>query len=233
MDVVLTPTEIILRLLISSLIGFIVGLDREKHSSAGVRTHMILAVGVCIITLVQVDMTEEAIRWNIKNPDYIGIISADTARLTAQIISGIGFLGSGLILVRNKITVDGMTSAVSLWTVASICIAVGYGEYVVSVFGSGFLIIILTVLNHKKINRGIMRLKIGFSGKKLNRSELESFLEDYHSKIKNYTMENIVNNDEDEYRYVFEIEYRGFVDKIAFIDSFIEKNKDIKYIELT
>lgn len=78
-----------------------------------------------------------------------------------------------------------------------------------------------------------MRLKIGFSGKKLNRSELENFLEDYHGKIKNYTMENVVNNDEDEYRYVFEIEYRGFVDKIAFIDSFIEKNKDIKYIELT
>lgn len=60
MDIVLTPTEIILRLLICSLIGFIVGLDREKHSSAGVRTHMILAVGVCVITLVQVDMTEES-----------------------------------------------------------------------------------------------------------------------------------------------------------------------------
>ena len=232
MDVVLTPPEIILRLLICSLIGFIVGLDREKHSSAGVRTHMILAVGVCVITLVQVDITEEAIRWNLKNPEYIGVISADTARLTAQIISGIGFLGSGLILVRNKITVDGMTSAVSLWSVASICIAVGYGEYVVSLLGSGFLILILTVLNHKKLNRGIMRLKISFKGKKINRNNLETFLKEYHSEIKNYTMENIMNNGTNEYRYVFEIEYRGFVDKIKFIDSYIEKNKDVNYIEL-
>ena len=159
-------------------------------------------------------------------------LSADTVRLTAQIISGIGFLGSGLILVRNKVTVNGMTSAVSLWTVASICIAVGYGEYVISLLGSGLLIIILTLLNNKKISRGIMTLKINFRGNKIDRTELETFLEEYHSKIKNYTMENIVNNDENEYRYVFEIEYRGFVDKIKFIDSYVEKNKDINYIEL-
>ncbi|MEJ8751934.1 MgtC/SapB family protein [Lagierella sp. ICN-221743] len=232
MDVVLTPTEIIIRLLISSLIGFVVGLDREKHSSAGVRTNMILAVGACIITLVQANMTEQIIKWNMNHPDYIGVLSADTVRLTAQIISGIGFLGSGLILVRNKVTVNGMTSAVSLWTVASICIAVGYGEYVISLLGSGLLIIILTLLNNKKISRGIMTLKINFRGNKIDRTELETFLEEYHSKIKNYTMENIVNNDENEYRYVFEIEYRGFVDKIKFIDSYVEKNKDINYIEL-
>ena len=75
MDVLLTPTEIIIRLLISSLIGFVVGLDREKHSSAGVRTHMILAVGACIITLVQANMTEQIIKWNMNHPDYIGVLS--------------------------------------------------------------------------------------------------------------------------------------------------------------
>lgn len=107
-----------------------------------------------------------------------------------------------------------------------------YGEYVVSLLGSGFLILILTVLNHKKLNRGIMRLKISFKGKKINRNNLETFLKEYHSEIKNYTMENIMNNGTNEYRYVFEIEYRGFVDKIKFIDSYIEKNKDVNYIEL-
>ena len=90
MDVILTPIDIIVRLTVSALIGFIVGLI-EKHSSAGVRTHMILAVGVCVITLVQVDITAEIIRWNMQNPDYIGAVSNDIARLTAQIVSGIGF----------------------------------------------------------------------------------------------------------------------------------------------
>src|SRR5690554_4010358 len=149
MDVILTPIDIIVRLTVSALIGFIVGLNREKHSSAGVRTHMILAVGVCVITLVQVDITAEIIRWNMQNPDYIGAVSNDIARLTAQIVSGIGFLGAGLILVRNQRIVDGMTSAVSLWTVASISIAVGYGEYVIGLLGAGFLIITLTILNLK------------------------------------------------------------------------------------
>ncbi len=69
MDVILTPIDIIVRLTVSALIGFIVGLNREKHSSAGVRTHMILAVGVCVITLVQVDITAEIIKWNMQNPD--------------------------------------------------------------------------------------------------------------------------------------------------------------------
>ena len=78
-----------------------------------------------------------------------------------------------------------------------------------------------------------MRLKISFKGKKINRSKLETFLKEYNSEIKNYTMENIMNNGTNEYRYVFEIEYRGFVDKMKFIDSYIEKNKDVNYIELT
>lgn len=52
MEFVLTPLEIIVRIFLSAIIGFVVGLDREKHSSAGVRTHMILAVGVCVITLI-------------------------------------------------------------------------------------------------------------------------------------------------------------------------------------
>ena len=110
MEFVLTPWEIIVRILLSALIGFVVGLDREKHSSAGVRTHMILAVGVCVITLIQVDLTAESILWYIDNPEFIGVVGTDTGRLTAQIVSGIGFLGSGLILVRNDRTVDGICS---------------------------------------------------------------------------------------------------------------------------
>ncbi|HJF16914.1 MAG TPA: MgtC/SapB family protein, partial [Globicatella sulfidifaciens] len=82
MDIVLTIEEIIIRLVVSCIIGFLIGLNREKHSSAGVRTHMILAVGVCVITLVQVDMTAETIQWNMENSDYLGAVSSDIGRLT-------------------------------------------------------------------------------------------------------------------------------------------------------
>lgn len=232
MEFVLTPWEIIIRILLSAIIGFIVGLDREKHSSAGVRTHMILSVGVCVITLIQVDMTAESILWYMENPDYIGVVGTDTGRLTAQIVSGIGFLGSGLILVRNDRTVDGMTSAVSLWTVAAISIAVGYGEYLIAILGGGFLIIILTVLNSKKTRFDIIRLKVYFKNYEPNREDISEILKKYDAEITNYTKENIFTDKDKEYRYVYEIGYKGFIDNIEFLDSFVDEFEDITYIEL-
>ena len=234
MDIVLTIEEIIIRLVVSCIIGFLIGLNREKHSSAGVRTHMILAVGVCVITLVQVDMTAETIRWNMENSDYLGAVSSDIGRLTAQIVSGIGFLGSGLILVRNDRTVDGMTSAVSLWTVASISIAIGYGEYLVSLIGAGLLLIILTTMNSKKTKYGILQLNVNFKEQEFTHQELNEFLKKYGGKTANYSMEHIFDEDNSmEYRYIFEIEYRGFIDKIDFIESFIKKYDKLTFIELS
>lgn len=93
MDVYLSPLESVVRLILSSLVGFVIGLNRDRHSSAGVRTHMILAVGVCVIILVQIHLTAEVINWYKDNPAFMGAVGADTARLTAQIVSGIGFLG--------------------------------------------------------------------------------------------------------------------------------------------
>lgn len=233
MDVYLSPWEIIIRLVVSAMVGFIIGLNRERHSSAGVRTHMILAVGVCVITLVQIHLTAEAINWYKDNPRFIGVVGNDTARLTAQIVSGIGFLGSGLILVRNDKTVDGMTSAVSLWTVASISIAIGYGHYLISFLGAAFLIIILTVLNFRTTRFSIVNLDVRFKDFELDRAMVNEFLQDYHGKVTNYTMENLSADGNNEYRYIYEIEYMGFMDKIEFIDSFIAKFENITYIELS
>ena len=233
MDVYLSPLEIVVRLLLSGLVGFVIGLNRERHSSAGVRTHMILAIGVCVITLVQIHLTAEAINWYKENPTYMGAIGTDTARLTAQIVSGIGFLGSGLILVRNDKTVDGMTSAVSLWTVASISIAIGYGHYLISFLGAVLLILILTILNFRSTRYSIVNLDVRFRDFELNKDKINEFLEDYHGKVTNYTMENILTDANNEYRYIYEIEYRGFMDKIDFIDSFIEQFDHIVYIELS
>lgn len=232
MDVILTWQEIIIRLSVSAIIGFIVGLNREKHSSAGVRTHMILALGVCILTLVQVDLTAEAIQWYTKNPDMIGAVGTNVGRLTAQIVSGIGFLGSGLILVRNDRSIDGMTSAVSLWTVMGISIAVGYGEYLVSFLGTVMLLITLILLNLKKTRFGVLRLKVHFKKDEPDQKKIFNFVEDKDGKIVNYAKEKVVDPGEKEYRYIYEIEYRGFIDRVVFIDEFLEEYENTIYIEL-
>lgn len=232
MDTVLTNWEIIFRLAVSMFIGFLVGINREKYSSAGVRTHMILSVGVCVITLLQVNMTAEILNFYKDHPELMGAIRSDTFRLTAQIVSGIGFLGSGLILVRNMRTVNGMTSAVSLWTVAGISIAIGYGEYLISLLGATFMFLALKKFNHKKIKYGFKNFKVHFKDCQIDRDELNEFLKGYNGEISNYTLAVVDYKDHTQYRYLFEIEHWGSWNKIEFLDDFREKYDDIVYIEI-
>src|SRR5690554_1161951 len=106
----------IIRLLLAGLMGGIIGLERESHGRpAGLRTHIIVSLGSCLIMLVSIYDFEDA-------------GNRDPARLAAQVISGIGFLGAGTIL-REGATIIGLTTAASLWVVAGIGLAMGGGFY--------------------------------------------------------------------------------------------------------
>lgn len=106
----------IIRLLLAGLMGGIIGLERESHGRpAGLRTHIIVSLGSCLIMLVSIYGFE-------------GAGNRDPARLAAQVISGIGFLGAGTIL-REGATIIGLTTAASLWVVAGIGLAMGGGFY--------------------------------------------------------------------------------------------------------
>ncbi|NLW09909.1 MAG: MgtC/SapB family protein [Firmicutes bacterium] len=106
----------IIRLLLAGLMGGIIGLERESHGRpAGLRTHIIVSLGSCLIMLVSIYGFEDA-------------GNRDPARLAAQVISGIGFLGAGTIL-REGATIIGLTTAASLWVVAGIGLAMGGGFY--------------------------------------------------------------------------------------------------------
>lgn len=107
------------RILLAALLGAIIGLEREtKKRAAGFRTHIIVSVGACLIMLIGIDGFG-----NIS--DNAG---QDTARLAAQVVSGIGFLGAGTIL-QTKNRVSGLTTAATLWLSAAIGLAVGIGFY--------------------------------------------------------------------------------------------------------
>ena len=119
------PLETILRLLIAALAGSVIGYERERLQwAAGLRTHMLVCVGSC------------------PHRDRLGLrasprCSAHTwcsnpSRIAAQVVSGIGFLGAGTILLRGEV-VKGLTTAASLWAVAAIGLAVGAGLYVAAV----------------------------------------------------------------------------------------------------
>ncbi len=124
--------EIFLRLAAALVAGGIIGYERERDSQpAGLRTHMILALGAALVMILSVN---------------IGIkFGSDPARLAAQVVSGIGFLGAGAIL-RFGFNVKGLTTASTLWTTAMVGMAIGYGYYLVSLFTVVITIIVLTLV---------------------------------------------------------------------------------------
>ncbi|PMQ01204.1 MAG: magnesium transporter MgtC [Dictyoglomus sp. NZ13-RE01] len=108
--------EIVLRLLLSVVLGGIIGWEREKEEKpAGLRTHMLVCLGSTLIMIVSAY-------------GFPGRYPSDPGRIAAQVITGIGFIGAGTIL-RTGATIKGLTTAASIWTVAGIGLAVGVGLY--------------------------------------------------------------------------------------------------------
>jgi len=143
----ITDTEIIIRLAIAAALGMIVGYERERQNQpAGLRTHTILAIGSCLAMTISINL---AMQFQPLVPN------GDPARLAAQVVSGIGFLGAGAIL-RYGTSVKGLTTAASLWTNAMVGLAVGAGHYFAAVATTVMLIAILVLLNvlEKKWIRG-------------------------------------------------------------------------------
>lgn len=128
--------DICLRLLCAMIVGMVIGTEREyTHRPAGMRTHILVALGACVVMI-----TGQLIFNQYKQYGS----TADPARLAAQVISGVSFLGAGTIM-REGANVKGLTTAASLWAVACLGIAAGGGYYVVALAGMVFIFITLTV----------------------------------------------------------------------------------------
>ena len=118
-----SPTELVIRLFIAILIGCIVGSEREyKNRPAGLRTHVLVCVGVCIIALI------ECLFIHGLNGATSDNITYNFGRMSAQVISGIGFLGAGTIFMTER-KIGGLTTAASVWNIACLGLATGYGYY--------------------------------------------------------------------------------------------------------
>ncbi len=142
------------RLIVGVIVGGLVGYEREfKNSPAGFRTHILVCLGATIISLItEYDIQKMMII--AQNPMYAEVIKVDIARLGAQVISGVGFLGAGTIL-RDKGSVRGLTTAATLWIVACLGLAVGRGLYALSLTAALIIFIILSLF--KKADRVIQK----------------------------------------------------------------------------
>lgn len=121
----LTIPEIVIRLSLAMVIGGAIGFERQyKNRPAGMRTHILVCMGATIIALIQDEIAAAAIQDALAHPELAGVIRSDQARLIAQVVSGLGFLGAGTIIVTKQ-SVTGLTTAASLWSVAGLGIAIG------------------------------------------------------------------------------------------------------------
>lgn len=173
--------ELILRLFAAAALGSLVGAERERLMwAAGLRTHMLVCVGACLFMIVSAY-------------GFAGVtgdkIVLDPSRVAAQVVSGIGFLGAGSILLRGDL-IRGLTTAASLWSVAALGLAVGGGLYLEA--GAATAIILVILAGIKPIEKWIqhrnqtLRLKLRVASGRLPLEELQRHLDLHERKISRY-----------------------------------------------
>lgn len=130
----LLQLEFLLKLLAAALCGAVIGYERKNHlKEAGIRTHMLVAMGAALIMIVS--------KYGFFGYDY------DPSRIAAQIVTGIGFLGAGMIFIKKN-SINGLTTAAGIWTTAGIGMAIGTNLYLAGAIAT-FLVFVVQVFLHR------------------------------------------------------------------------------------
>lgn len=214
--------NIIIRLLLSVIIGGVVGYDREyKNRPAGFRTHILVCIGSTVAALIEIQSIDLIMKQVEMNPELIGMLKIDLGRLSAQVISGVGFLGAGTI-IRNNGSVKGLTTAASIWAVACVGLAIGMGLYTISIL-STFAILMALIFLKAFQNKFIIRQeKIKFEVRyddKINAiKEIDEVLLDAEVNIKNIEFKSIDNVNE------------GYRENICIYTILVSNNIDLNLI---
>ena len=166
--------DLILRIASAILIGGIIGFEREKHNRpAGLRTHILVCLGACIVTLLESLMVYHM-------PDFTEeskVVSMNIGRIAAQVISGVGFLGAGTIVLSHR-KISGLTTAASLWNSACLGLAVGYGFYLLAYVSCILVLVVLALLSKLIRVNTEKRVEVKF----VHRTETMDYINDFFEK---------------------------------------------------
>ena len=216
--------ECLIRILLACFCGFIIGLERSKRQKeAGIRTHIILAMGCAIMTIVSKYGFTDVIKQG---------MNVEPSRLASNIITGIGFLGAGVIFVRGG-SVRGLTTAAGLWACACMGLSIGIGFYTIAILGTVFALVAFLLLPRLEIllTRGSNRVELHIE--LYSRQDLKKLIDyirskggkinliDYNSSYANsglsvYTINMIswTKNTGILIKDILELEYVNFVEEI-------------------
>ncbi len=195
--------QIAIRLLLAGFLSGIIGYEREIHGrAAGLRTTILVGVGSCLIMLTSMHIYDL----------YQGVTTVDPARIAAQVVTGIGFLGAGTIL-RFRASVRGLTTAAGLWAVAGIGLAVGSGFYSAALITTALIFIVLIFLSRvgRKIRKDFYKtVEIEIIGGIDRLYEIRKILTEFRAEIKD--ME--INAAEERGKFILSIQLRLDNDKL-------------------
>ena len=176
--------DFMLRLLVAGILGAIIGLDREyRAKEAGYRTHFLVSLGRALIMIVSQYGFQEIIKEN--------SVTLDPSRVAAQVVSGIGFIGAGTIILQKQI-VRGLTTAAGIWATAGIGLAVGAGMYAIGIATTVLTLIGLELLSYIFKSVGMKSSMIAFSTN--NKDTLKQIADRFNSKdymIVSYEMQTL------------------------------------------
>lgn len=213
--------ELVIRLLVAAFCGFAIGFERKnRFKNAGIRTHMIVALGSALIMIVSKYGFFDIL--NLKN------IALDPSRVAAQIVSGVSFLGAGAILVRHN-NVNGLTTAAGVWTTAAVGMAIGAKLYILGLSATALVLGIQVVLHHhyrwlQSGDNGVLTIRIRNEG--FDMEHMRQTLGKYHIKVLNVS----IKHEGDEVKMSLHVESRANEDMRRLL-MFYADNPNIISIE--
>ncbi len=166
-----------LRLMLAVAVGCVIGVERErKNRPAGTRTHVLVCVGAALIAIMERYLTADALNMNLMYENCGVAISM--GRISAQVVSGIGFLGAGTIFIAQK-KIAGLTTAASLWNAACLGLVAGMGFYALAVVGCAIVMVTLTILQKVVKVNAVKNVEVKF----VHRVETIALINEYFERM--------------------------------------------------
>lgn len=231
-EIHLDTLTMVMRLLLAALLGGLIGWERERRNKqAGLKTHLLVAVGSSLIMLTSIYGFDSSL---INHPNA----RFDPARLSAQVVSGIGFLGAGAILRRSNNIISGLTTAATLWVAAAIGLGVGSGFYWPAVITTAIVLTSTVILNRLESKflfikkSGSLKITIEASDRPVEVSTITTLMQKANMSIEQM---NVYDNGTDEDASKVTMEFRVFSSNSKAIDTLFErlwKVEGIKHVRM-
>ncbi len=188
--------EMLLRLLLATFLGLAIGIERElKRKSLGLKTILVISIVSCLLTIVSIQSAY------LFPEGTLAEIRMDPLRLAAQIVSGVGFLGAGVILRRGDDTVSGLTTAAIVWGAAGIGIATGAGFYIEAVAGVTLILVSVEIvpitikkIGVKEFHQKELYLRLTVTNREDIGSVIHKVEDSFHEKVDNIRIKDLAED---------------------------------------